>query len=128
MISPTYRELRKRPKNSKTLKTLHPLEIIHFIHFVQEGKLPPLLPSQPHFVRQLPHAPLSAGRGGVPCRGSPLSLTSFGSSPGGLRSRGASCGRNSRGGAGAAVCFLQAALARAAKTGHRNHGTAAGRD
>ena len=28
-------------------------------------------------------APLSAGRGGVPCRGSPLSLTSFGSSPAG---------------------------------------------
>ena len=37
MISPAYRELRKRPKNSKTLKTLHPLEIIQFIHFVQEG-------------------------------------------------------------------------------------------
>ena len=28
-------------------------------------------------------SPLSAGRGGVPCRGSPLSLTSFGSSPAG---------------------------------------------
>ena len=39
MISPAYRELRKRHKNSKTLKTLHPLKIIHFIHFVQGGKL-----------------------------------------------------------------------------------------
>ena len=74
MISPV---LRKRPKNSKTLKTLHPLEIIQFIHFVQEGvskmdtpsgtaapacsplsrtrrRALPWLPSQPHFVRQLP--------------------------------------------------------------------------
>ena len=76
MISPV---LRKRPKNSKTLKTLHPLKIIHFIHFVQEG----VANHHPPPAQQLPHAPLSAGRGGVPCRGSPLSLTSFGSAPAG---------------------------------------------
>ena len=59
MISPV---LRKRPKNSKTLKTLHPLKIIQFIHFVQEGKLPPVLPSQPDAAACPAVAPLSARR------------------------------------------------------------------
>ena len=37
-----------------------------------------------------------------------------------LRSRAAACGRNRRGGAGAAVCFCKQAPSRAAKTGNRN--------
>ena len=69
MISPV---LRKRPKNGKTLKTLHPLEIIHFIHFMQEGKLPPLLPSQPDAAACPAVAPLSASlRSAAPPRGEP---------------------------------------------------------
>ena len=69
MISPV---LRKRPKNSKTLKTLHPLEIIQFIHFMQEGKLPPLLPSQPDAAACPAVAPLSASlRSAAPPRGEP---------------------------------------------------------
>ena len=69
MISPAYRELRKRLKKGKTLKTLHLLKIIHFIHFVQEDKLPPLLPSpsRPAAVPWL-RCPVFAARAKAACK------------------------------------------------------------